>query len=312
MTDTVPATVPQNRVGTQPSNAAVALPPQRDMLEFGTIAEVMKFAEMIQRAEGAIPKRCLGNPGMIVATVMAGHELGIGPMASLRAFHVVEGKPTADYSFWIARLKAAGYKVEWPERSDERVTLKLTAPDGTSAQETWTKARAITAGLWGKNTWKNYPQIMLGARAVTSLGRAFAAEVMFGCYETDEADEIMHDAQVSNVTTDAPTGTVAQRAAAAAGSTVTEAQAKHEAKVAECVDMVKALGMTPPDVVGIFKELGIPPCRIATLSIENLESLAARLDADAKKRGGSGGPSPSEAAGRTEGGDESTGKGAAQ
>ena len=311
MTDTVPATVPQNRA-IAASNQVALHQPQRDMLEFGTIAEVMKFAEMIQRAEGAIPKRCLGNPGMIVATVMAGHELGIGPMASLRAFHVVEGKPTADYSFWIARLKAAGYKVEWPERGDERVTLKLTAPDGTSAQETWTKARAITAGLWGKNTWKNYPQIMLGARCVTTLGRAFAAEVMFGCYETDEADELIRDAVLTVTTTEQPqlAGTVGQRAAAAAGSTVTDAQAKHEAKVAECVDMVKALGLTPTDVIAIFKELGVEPGRISALPIDSLEKLAERLDAEAKKRGAAGGhPHVTE---RTEGGDEPAGKGAAQ
>lgn len=284
MTD-MPATVSPSRL-----NGAVAhRQPQRDVLQFGTLSDVMKFAEMIQNAEGAIPKHCLGKPGKILATVMAGHELGVGPMASLRAFHVVEGKPTADYSFWVARLKAAGYKVEWPERSQERVTLKLTAPDGSTATETWDKARAIVAGLWnGKDPWKKYPQTMLSARAVTSLGRAFAGEVMFGCYETDEAEEIVQQAQAT-IRTEESAATSAQRAVVAAGGTVTEENAAIEAKARDCAAMLKALGMQRADLFGILAELKIEhtdKTRISELPKDALDQLAERLDAEAELRRG--------------------------
>lgn len=284
MTD-MPATVSPSRL-----NGAVAhRQPQRDVLQFGTLSDVMKFAEMIQNAEGAIPKHCLGKPGKILATVMAGHELGVGPMASLRAFHVVEGKPTADYSFWVARLKAAGYKVEWPERSQERVTLKLTAPDGSTATETWDKARAIVAGLWnGKDPWKKYPQTMLSARAVTSLGRAFAGEVMFGCYETDEAEEIVQQAQAT-IRTEESAATSAQRAVVAAGGTVTEENAAIEAKARDCAAMLKALGMQRADLFAILAELQIEytdKTRISELPKDALDQLAERLDAEAELRRG--------------------------
>jgi hypothetical protein len=265
---------------------ALATRPKADMLQFATIAEVMRFAELIQRAEGAIPKHCLGNPGKILATVMAGHELGVGPMASLRAFHVVEGKPTADYSFWVARLKAAGYRVEWPERSMERVTLKLTAPDGSSAIETWDKARAITAGLWGRNgPWKNHPQTMLSARCVTSLGRAFAGEVMFGCYEHDEAEEIIKEATLVEAEGEAPkAGSVVERVAAVVGTAV-DAEAKAiESRAKECADMAKALGLSRDDVFGLMEELHIPKARISELSRAQLDLLAERLDAEASRR----------------------------
>lgn len=281
-TDNVPATA------TKPQAVAVRQP-KADLLQFGTIAEVMQFAEMIQHAEGAIPKHCLRQPGKIVATVMAGHELGVGPMASLRAFHVVEGKPTADYSFWVARLKAAGYRLEWLERSQEKVTLRLIAPDGTSATETWDKARAITAGLWGRNTWKSYPQAMLSARCVTSLGRAFAGEVMFGCYETDEAEEIVSDAEVASVTTAPVVGTVADRIASAAGGAIHDEARAIEARAKECADMAKALGLSRDDVFGIMDELQVPRKRISELSRDQLDQLAERLDAEAKLRDGAGG-----------------------
>ncbi len=285
MTD-MPATVSPSRL-----NGAVAhRQPQRDVLQFGTLADVMQFAEMIQNAEGAIPKRMLRNPGMIVATVMAGHELGIGPMASLRAFHVVEGKPTADYSFWVARLKAAGYRLKWLERSPERVTLQLVDPDGTeSAPETWDKDRAVTAGLWNKaGPWKLYPQTMLTARAVTSAGRAFAAEVMFGCYETDEADEIVQLAEAT-IRAEESAATSAQRAVVAAGGTVTEENAAIEAKARDCAAMLKALGMQRADLFGILAELKIEhteKTRISELPKDALDQLAERLDAEAELRRG--------------------------
>jgi hypothetical protein len=239
-----------------------------------------------------IPKAYLRNPGKILACVLAGQELGVGPMAALRAFHVVEGKPCADYSFWVARLKAAGYRVEWPVRSQEKVTVKLTAPNGDSHEETWDKARAVTAGLWnGKDPWKKYPQTMLSARAVTSAGRVFAGEIMFGCYENDEADEIMRDAVVESIKTHTPDGPATSRAAAAAGSKVDDETIARESKAKECFDMAKALGLGRPDVFDLYKEIGIEhtdKTRMGELSMADLEKLAERLDAEAKLRSGEG------------------------
>lgn len=284
------------QVATARSQAVAVRSTKADLLAFGTIAEVMKFAEMIQNAEGAIPKGMLRNPGKIVATVMAGHELGVGPMASLRAFHVVEGKPTADYSFWIARLKAAGYRVEWLERGQERVVLQLTDPSGEKHKEVWDKARAVCAGLWNKaGPWRLYPQTMLSARAVTSAGRAFAAEVMFGCYESDEADEIIRDAD-ARVTSDAPaqvTGTAAERVNAAVGGQVEQENASVEQKAKECVDMLRALGLGRAELYALLKELGVEhtdKTRVSELSREALDKLAERLDQEAAKRGDGGPP----------------------
>ena len=50
-----------------------------------SIPEAMQFAEAVAKADGMIPRAYLGNPGKILACVLAGQELGVGPMASLRA-----------------------------------------------------------------------------------------------------------------------------------------------------------------------------------------------------------------------------------
>ena len=287
MTDTTPVPVSADKA--TPSAVAVRQPRRGDFLPM-SMEEAIRFAETVQRADGMIPKAYLNNPGKILACVLAGQELGVGAMASLRAFHVVEGKPCADYTFWIARLKASGYRVEWLERTDERVTLKLTAPDGSMHQETWDKARAIRAGLWnGKDPWKKYPQTMLSARCVTSAGRAFAGEVMFGCYEMDEADEIIKEIRAERVDEIASGATAAQRVAAAAGSAISDQAAETERRAKGCADMARALGLSRDDVFGIMDELEIPRGRISELNGEQLEQLAERLDEEARMRG-DGGP----------------------
>lgn len=249
------------------------------MIEFGTVAEVMRFAELIQHAEGAISKHYLGKPGKITATVMAGHELGVGPMASLRAFHVVEGKPCADYSFWVARLKSAGYRLDWLERTGERVTLKLTAPDGSFAVETWDRARAVTAGLWGKpGTWKLYPQAMLSARCVTSVGRSFAAEVMFGCYLLDEVEDVQQLDAVEVRAVPAPAGAAAaDRLIASLGDPPDESAALVTSLARECAEIAKDAGMTRDNLYELMAEHQIEPGRLSDKTLDQLRTIHAAL-----------------------------------
>ncbi len=251
-----------------------------------SIPEAMQFAQAVVKADGLIPRAYLGNPGKILACVLAGQELGVGPMASLRAFHIVEGKPVASYDFWIARLRAAGYRVEWPQLTTEAVTLRLTSPNGETHVETWDKARAQAAGLWGgKDPWKRYPQTMLQARCVATAGRAFAGEVMFGCYEIDEADEIAGrrppQPEQAAPPPPAPT-TAAERVAAAVGGTI-EAVTLDPA-VSELAKQVaegaKALNYTRDTFNALMDRVSVPRQRLTQCSVEQLETLLDALRAD--------------------------------
>jgi hypothetical protein len=157
--------------------------------EGDTLRQMLELARNLKGATGLVPEH-LKTEGQILATILAGRELGIGPMAAMRGLHVVKGKVGADYSLWVAQLKRHGYRVEWLASGAEKASLRLTAPDGSQHTETWDKERATKAGLWGVNTWKAYPEAMLRARCVTSAGRAFAAEVMAGAYTVEEVEEI--------------------------------------------------------------------------------------------------------------------------
>jgi len=249
-----------------------------------SIPEAMQFAEAVAKADGMIPRAYLGNPGKILACVLAGQELGVGPMASLRAFHIVEGKPVASYDFWIARLRAAGYRVEWPELSTERVTLRLTSPAGETHTETWDKARATAAGLWnGKDPWRKYPQTMLQARCVATAGRAFAGEVMFGCYEQDEMAEVAREPQAAPQAP-APQTAVERVAAAVVQATDAVTIDPEVATLAKRVgDLAKNLGYTREAFYEFLAKRDLPAQRLTSFTVAQLEAMLEDLAIQAEE-----------------------------
>lgn len=246
--------------------------------------EVRTFAQEIQSAEGLVPRHLLRQPMKIVATVLTGQEFGIGPMASLRAFHIVDGKAVADYSFWVRCLRTAGYRIEYLRKEPECVRVRLTAPDGSSMEEQWDKERAIKAGLWnGKDNWRKYPEAMLTARAITSAGRAFAADVMFGCYVQDEADEFA-SVPVSGklrVTDDPPPEQPKDLAQAAAS--IAAPPDERQALAIEVKGMLVQAGIkTKAQFDELLGELGIPcdaRTSTATLDIEALRRIRESVTA---------------------------------
>jgi hypothetical protein len=255
----------------------VARQPRASHFPSLTIADATTFATAVAKADGMIPRAYLNNPGKILACVLAGQELGVGPMASLRAFHIVEGKPVASYDFWIARLRAAGYRVEWPQLTSEAVTLRLTSPNGETHTETWDKARAQSAGLWGgKDPWKKYPQTMLQARCVATAGRAFAGEVMFGCYEADEADALRGDPAPVASTPPAEARVAAVLAAPAVDPDSVPARARAIA------DRCKAAGLTRDDLFAVMRENDIDAQRLTECTVEQLVIIGKAIEAHLK------------------------------
>lgn len=258
---------------------------QLPILSGSDMEQLVALSDRLKTAEGMIPRSLINQPGKILAAILAGRELGVGPMASLRSFHVVEGKPVADYSFWISRMKAAGYKIEWPESGAEKVTLRLTGPDGAVHTETWDKDRAMRAGLWnGKDNWKKYPETMLKARCVATAGRSFAAEVMSGCYTPDEAEEIkptvatVASSDLAASVASTATGQ-AKMAAALAAPVTSPQQSEIDATARYCAELAKKLGMGADDLYTICDELGFTRSRLREMPLGNLIQLREKLEA---------------------------------
>jgi len=160
------------------------------MVKASDLDGLMRVADMLGKAGPMLPAH-IKSPGEALAVIMAGAELGIPPMASLRGIHLVKGKVGMDYSLMIGLLRRAGYGVQWVAKSGTRCEFLLTYRDGTTHTEVWDVERAKKAGLWGNaGPWTNYPEAMLTARCVSSAARAFAGDVLAGCYSMDEVREI--------------------------------------------------------------------------------------------------------------------------
>lgn len=167
-------------------------------VDFSQQLEPRNMTEAVQLAQRMYESRLFGaygTPQAVLATVMAGRELGIPAMASLRAFHVIEGKPTMSagtiQSLVIKSGKAKYFRCtertnelatfETQRGDDPPVSLSFSVEDGRRA---WPKDDvAFAKSGWGRN-----PADMCVARASSKLARLVYPDVVSGLYAPEEMD----------------------------------------------------------------------------------------------------------------------------
>jgi 5'-3' exonuclease len=136
-----------------------------------------------------------GTPHAVLSTIMAGRELGMQSMASLRAFHLIDNKPTlpadliralvirsgkAKY-FRCTERTATKATFETQRGDDPPIALTYTIEEGRQA---WQKdQKAFEASGYGKN-----PADLLVARSSSKLARLVYPDVVHGLYSTEEFD----------------------------------------------------------------------------------------------------------------------------
>lgn len=211
---------------------------------------------------GLLPAQYRKQPSNVLYAVEYGDMLGLSTMAAITGIHVIEGKPTASAGLIGALVRQAGHRLR--VRFD-RASMTATAtinrsddPDFTYESE-WTLERARKAELTGKKVWKQYPEAMLKARAITEVARDAAEEVLFGLHytpeelgaEVDEAGEIV---QVTSERVDVPAQMPSSPEAVDWEAAITSATGNY--------DLLRALWQrasnlgAPQDVLDRIKELG--------------------------------------------------------
>lgn len=139
-----------------------------------------------------------GTQERVLAIVLAGRELGIGTMASLRGFHLVEGKPAMSAQLMLALcLKHPACEYFYPiESTAERAVWTSKRREWPKAATwEWTIEEARQACLSFKTRknlpgmWSKYPKNMLGWRCVANAARAWYADVVGGLYTPEELRE---------------------------------------------------------------------------------------------------------------------------
>jgi len=153
----------------------------------GDLPQLFELAKQLVPT-GFLPAH-LKTPGQVVAVILAGRELGMPPMRSLRSLVLVKGKVVESADSQLGRFKAAGGKATFEKHDDTEAVLKLTHPNGDEHTERFTIADAKRAGLTSNPTWSSYPKAMLRSRAITAGLKSVGWDGGAGVYEPGELGE---------------------------------------------------------------------------------------------------------------------------
>lgn len=144
-----------------------------------------------------VPKHFQEKPYEVTAAILAGHELGLDPMASLRSIAVINGTPALTANAMRGLVQSRGHEVWVESESPTRAVVKAKrAGEDRIHSSEWTIDRAKALNLSERDQWRKQPQAMLVARATSEVCRRAAADVLIGMpYSVEELADVDGDAE---------------------------------------------------------------------------------------------------------------------
>lgn len=139
-----------------------------------------------------VPRGLRGNKAAVMACLLFGREQGIGPMTALKEVSMVDGSPSMSAALMAAKIRSAGHSLTRREIRDEKGNLVATEAHGKRGDNgdedvfRFSLDMAARAGLVNKNNWKQYPEAMMWARAVSQIARTLFSDVFIGSIYTAE------------------------------------------------------------------------------------------------------------------------------
>lgn len=168
-----------------------------------TSAGLVRLADWAQEARAAaalaaslcktsfVPEHFRNKPEETTAAILTGCELGLPPVAALRAIFVFKGVPGMYAKTMQAVVQRQGHEVWIPEQSDEKVVVKGQRRGSEHVYETtWTPARVEKAGLTTNPLYKKSPQQMMVARGLAEISRQVDPGALLGIpYSVEEIED---------------------------------------------------------------------------------------------------------------------------
>lgn len=174
-----------------------------------TFDEAKSMSSALAKAS-LLPQALRGKEADVLMTIMAGAELGLGPILSIRAIHVIEGKPTLSADLIAALCLRRPDVCEYIQPTESSATKATYTAKRKRAPGPVTMSFSIDdarqAGLAGKGNWAKYPAAMLRARCVSAICRAVFPDLVGGLYDSDSAEIEPHN--VTPPTASPPSGVV--------------------------------------------------------------------------------------------------------
>lgn len=162
-----------------------------------TFIEAQAFCGALATSD-LIPQKLKDRAADVLVLVLAGMEIGLTPLASIRLHHVIEGVPRLSADGMAAIVMTSGEcdYLECTESTELRCTWITKRRGRPERSCTWTIERAKRAGLTEKKNrdgspgmWVKYPENMLSARAKAELCRLVYPDVVAGLVSREEAHD---------------------------------------------------------------------------------------------------------------------------
>ena len=154
--------------------AAVSFDSMRQMAE--SIAKSGLFAE-INTADRAMTLMLLCQ------------SEGLHPVAALRRYHIIKGKPSMKADAMLADFQRQGGKVRWLKSDADQARCVFTHALGGEVEFAFTFAEAKHAGLTSNPSWEKFPAAMLRARCVSGGIRMVLPGIVAGIYTPEEVED---------------------------------------------------------------------------------------------------------------------------
>lgn len=130
-----------------------------------------------------------------IVKVLAGQELGFGPVASMTGVYIVKGKVSLSANLMGAAVKRSGrYNYRVLELTDEAAEIEFFEDGKGIGRSRFTLQDAQKAGLNGSDNWRKYPRNMLFARALSNGVKWYCPDVTGGpAYTPDELGAVVDE-----------------------------------------------------------------------------------------------------------------------
>lgn len=136
---------------------------------------------------GLLPQS-IKNPEAALSIALKGRELGIPPMLAFGHLHIVKGKVGMSAELMLAQIYKIHPKatVNYLKNSPEGCIVEASRINGKKSTFSFTIEDAKRADLLGKDNWKQYPEAMCRARAISAMARAMFPDAIMGASYTPE------------------------------------------------------------------------------------------------------------------------------
>ena len=139
-----------------------------------------------------------------VVKVLAGAELGFGPVASMTGVNIIKGKVALSANLIAAAIKRSGrYNYRVRELTDQVCVVEFFEQGQSVGVSSFSMVDAKNAGLATGDNWRKFPRNMLFARAISNGAKWYCPDLSGGPLYTPDELGVVVDGETGEVI-DAP------------------------------------------------------------------------------------------------------------